>query len=316
MTNNLFKHKIKVPIFSSEIKEIDEGGLFESNDYNSLINYVKNKINSFVETRNVVTQSRTNKVKEMQISNIEYFDSDFEGIPILLLKITAYNTNLLDGFVETEEKRELKSTDKVGSDTNYMLVYPSIFGVTSSKFTYQFKFFVYDDPTKESHEIISICKLVSNKILEIKVRNLKLDNILKELKQDELLENVEIQLSSQTEETEDPEIKLKQYLVKSKVSKITKNNYKNIPTERFENLLNHSEGNFIKRTLKVIRNKREYKITQEKHKDDFDRLNNTVEEIFNSQYELNQEDLEKMFDEEFIFKNLKFALTDFYKQNE
>lgn len=315
MSENLLKHKIKVPIFSSEIKEINERGLFESPDYNSLINYIKGKIDSFVERKSVITQSRSNKVKEMQISNIEYFDSTFENIPILLLKITAYNTNLLDGFVETEEKRELKTTDKIGSDTNYVLVFPRIYGSISNKFTYQYKFFVYDDPTKDSYEIISICKLVSRKILEIPVRNLKLENILKELREDEVLENVEIQLYSQTEETDDPEIKLKQYLVKSKVSKTTKNNYKDIPTETFENLINQSEGNFIKRTLKILKNKREYKITQEKHKGDLEKLNNTIEEIFNSQYDLNQDDLKNLFNEDFILKNLRFALTDFYKQN-
>lgn len=316
MSENLFKHKIKVPIFSSEIKEIDDGGLFESNNYNSLIKFIKDKIEVFTLGRSIVKQSHTNKVKEMQISHIQYFDSTFEEIPILLLKITAYNTNLLDGFIETEEKRKLKSTDKVGSETNYMLIFPSIQGVNTSKFTYQFKFFIYDDPTKESHEIISICKLVSNKILNIKVRNLKLDNILKELKEDDVIENVEIQLSSQTEENDDPEIKLKQYLVKSKVSKITKNNYKNIPVDKFENLLTQSSGNFIRRTLKVIKNRREFKITQEKHKSDLQKLNNTIEEIFNSQYELNQGELEQLFNIDFILKNLKLAVTDFYKQNQ
>ncbi len=316
MTENLLKHKIKVPIFSSEIKELNESGLFESPDYNSLITYIKSKVDSFKEKKTVITQSRSNKVKEMQISNIEYIDSTFENIPILLLKITAYNTNLLDGFVETEEKRELKSTDKIGSDRNYVLVFPSIYGSNSNKFTYQFKFFVYDDPTKDSYEIISICKLVSRKILDISIRNLKLATILKELKDDAVLENVEIQLSSQTEETDDPEIKLKQYLVKSKVFKTTKNSYKDIPTEEFENLINRSDGNFIKRTFKVFKNKREYKITQEKHKNDLEKLNSTIEEIFNSQYDLNQNDMENLFNEDFILKNLHFALTDFYKQNQ
>jgi hypothetical protein len=316
MSNNITKHKIKVPIFSSEIKDINESGLFETHNYDSLIAYVKKQISLFIDQKTVITDSRSNKVKEMQISNIQYTDSTFENIPILLLKITAYNTNLLDGFVETEKKMELKSTDKVGSDTNFMLIYPSIFGPSSNKFTYQFKFFVYDDPTKESYEIISICKLVSKKILNIPVKNLKLENILKELKVNNVLENVEIQLSSQTEEVEDLELKLTDYLVKSKVSKIIKNNYTNVPTEKFEKLLHQSEGNFIKRTLKVLKNKREYRITQEKHKRDLNKLSNTIEEIFNTEYDLNQNDLNNLFDENFILKNLRAALTDFCKQNQ
>lgn len=315
MSDSNFTHKIKVPIFSSEIKERTEGGLFEFNSFNSLVDYVKGKIDKFNESKRVITQSRNSKVKELQISKIEYAESEFEKVPTLLLKITAYNTNLLDGFVEIEEKKELKNTDKVGSDTNFMLIYPCIFGPSTDKFTYQFKFFVYDDPTKDSHEIISICKLVSNKILEIKVRNLKLDSILKELREDKILENVEIHLSSQYEESDDPDIKMKNYLIKSKVSKITKNNYKNIPSEKFENLLNQTTSSFMRRTFKLHKNKREIKITQE-YKNDLNKLSNTIEEIFNSQYELNQEDLKNLFEKEFVLKNLEIALRDFYKQNQ
>ncbi len=314
MSDSHFKHKIKVPIFSSEIKDKIEGELFKFDNYKSLINYVKSKIDKFNESEIVLTQSRSNKVKEMQISKIEYFESAFEKVPTLLVKITAYNTNLLDGFVEIDEKKELKSTDKVGSDTNYMLIYPSIFGTTTEKFTYQFKFFVYDDPTKESHEIISICKLVTNRILEVKVRNLKLENILKELHEDKILKDIEIHLSSQSEETEDPEIKLKNYLVKSKVSKIIKNSYKDIPTSKFENLIKDSTNSFLRRTFKLFKNKREIRITQE-YKSELNRLSNTIEEIFNSQYELNQDDLKNLFETPFILKNLELALRDFYKQN-
>jgi hypothetical protein len=316
MSENLLKHKIKVPIFSSEIKELEVGAFFDSPDYNSLISFLKKKLDSFSDVGGTITQSRNNKVKEMQISKIEYFDFFFEQVPTLLLKISAYNTNLIDGFVEIEEKKEFKKSDKIGSDTNYVLVYPTIFGSTSSKFTYQFKFFVYDDPTKESYEIISICKLVAKKILDIKIRNLKLDKILQEIKKEKVIESIDIQLSSQTEETDDPDIDLKQYLIKSKVSKTTKNSYKDIPAESFEDLVLNKSSNFYRRVIKIFKNKRELKITQEKHKGDIDKLSNIIEEIFNSQYELNQNDLEQIFNNDFIIKNLNYALTDFYTQSE
>lgn len=314
MSDNLLKHKIKIPVFSSEVKNFDLGVIFDSPDYNSLIKLLKAKIEEFDRAGIAVTNLRSNKVKEMKISNIEYFDYSFEGIPTLLLKITAYNTNLIDGFVEIDLKRDLQKKDKVGSDTNYVLIIPSIFGLNSSKNTYQYKFFVYDDPTKESSEIISICKLVAKKILEVKIRNIKLETILQEIKKNNVIENIEIQLSSQTEENDDPEIQLKQYLVKSNVAKTTKNKYKNLPTESFEKLIHDRSHNSYKRIFKIIKNKTEIKITQEKFKGDIDKLNSTIEEIFNSQYELSQNDLENIFDKDFIIKNLNCALTDFYNQ--
>ncbi|WP_353102688.1 hypothetical protein [Myroides odoratus] len=310
MNEKKIKEKIKIPIFSSEIKDMNNG-LFEPLDYNALITHIKSKIKTFVDNKKTVNQAGNNKVKKLEISNIEYTESAFQGVPILLLKITAYNTNLLDGFVETEEKREFKLTDKVGSEKNYMLIYPNIFGNSSSNFTYQYKFFVYDDPTKVSQEIISICKLVTRKILDIPVRNIKLENILKELKLKRVLDDVEIHLSSQTDGIDETELNLHKYLISSKVSKTVKNNYKDIPIDEFENLIKTPQGSFIKRVFKIKENKKEYKITEE-----LNILSKTIEEIFNSQYELTQADLEKLFDEEFILKNLEYALTDFYKQNE
>ncbi|MEA1850206.1 hypothetical protein U9K52_14935 [Chryseobacterium sp. MHB01] len=155
MEENIKKHKIRIPIFSSEIIE-RETGLYDDLSYFSMINNLKKKIDSFNESKPTIRQPKINKVKETQISAIEYFEENYEEIPTLLIKTTAYNTNLIDGFVELYEKINLQKNHKVGSDTNYLLALPQIYGRDSSKFVFQWKFFVYDDPTKDSSEIISI----------------------------------------------------------------------------------------------------------------------------------------------------------------
>jgi hypothetical protein len=320
MSEYLSKQTIKIPVFSSEIKEINTGELFNTPiDFNSLIKKIKTNIDEFNDQNTTISRKRGSKVKKMEISEIKYIDSTFDKIPTLLLKITAYNTNLLDGFVEIGEKKNLKKNDKVGSNTNYVLIFPSINGNNSAKRTYQYKFFIYDDPTKESHEIISICKTVASKILGVTIKNLKLDNIIEEIRENKIIENFEIHLSSQTEDYENDEIELKSYLVKSKVLKNTKNVYSNVPNEQIVNTL-HRFGkklnfNFTRIIFKIFKCKIEYRITQEKHKADLNRINNTIEEIFNSQYELNTSDLDKLFNEEFILSNLNLALKDFYMQN-
>lgn len=310
--NENYNHKIKVPIFSSEIIETEPGNLFEKPNFESMINYLKNKVEKFNEDKPVIKQNKTSKVKETLISAIDCIDSNFEGVPTLLLKITAFNTNLVDGFVEIEEKVNIERKHKFGSETNYLLAYPQIFGNDPSKFKYQWKFFVYDDPTKESNEIISISKLVCKKILNINIRNLKLESILKEIREHKLLENIEIQLSSHSSEIDNPEVKLKDYIITSKVSKVVKNSYQNVPTEKFIELINEREK-YFKRILKIFKNNKELRITQEQ-KNNFSKLSQTIEEIFNSEIEFSNDDLEKLFEKEFIEINLYSVVKEFIKQ--
>lgn len=304
-------HKIKVPIFSSEMIEDAAGDLFDKPDYKSMIDYIKSRIDKFQDEKPIIKHLKTNKVKETRISNIEYFDSQFEGVPTLLLKVTAFNTNLIDGYVEMDEKINFEKNHKIGSENNFILIYPSITDKISDKFKYQWKFFIYDDPTKDSTEIISISKLVCKKILEIRIRNIKLESILKEIRERKILENIEIQLSSHYSEIDDPDIKLKNYIVSSKISKITKNNYRNVPSDTFESLI-VTNGSFKRRIFKIFDNNRELRITQE-HKDGRTKLSETIEEIFNSSIDFDESDLEKLFDLHFIERNIHSVLIEFIK---
>jgi len=312
MSENNSNHKIKVPIFSSEIIE-NQKGMFDEPNYHSMIKFLKDKIDKFNQNKPIIRKSKYNKVKETQIDSIAYFDFDFESIPTLLIRITAFNTNLIDGFVEIDTKINLKKSHKLGSETNFVLIYPSIFGDNSNTFKYQWKFFIYDDPTKETYEIISVAKLVCNKILDIKIRNLKLESILKEIREHKILENIEVQLSSYYENSEENDILLKNYVINSKISKSRKSKYENIPSDKFENLLAEKD-NFNRRVIKLIKNNRELRITEER-KNDLNKFSQTIEEIFNTQIKFDDLDINRMFDNEFVVKNLNSVLTEFIKDS-
>lgn len=312
MSVNNSNHKIKVPIFSSEMIE-NQKGMFEEADYSSMIRFIKDKIDKFNQNKPIIKKSKFNKVKETQIANIEYFDFDFESIPTLLIKITAFNTNLIDGFVEIDTKIKFQKNHKLGSETNFVLIYPSIYGDDSSTFKYQWKFFIYDDPTKETNEILSIAKLVCNKILDIKIRNLKLESILKEINEYKILENIEVQLSSFYEDSEENDIILRNYVINSKISKSRKTKYENIPSEKFETLL-ADKDNFNRRIIKLIKNNRELRITEER-KQDLNKFSQTIEEIFNTQITFDESDITKMFDNDFVIKNLNSVLKEFIKES-
>lgn len=312
MSENNSSHKIKVPIFSSEIIE-NQKGMFEEANYFSMIKFIKVKIDKFNLNKPIIKKSKFNKVKETQIASIDYFDFDFESIPTLLIKITAFNTNLIDGFVEIDTKINFQKNHKLGSETNFVLIYPGIYGDDSNTFKYQWKFFVYDDPTKETSEIISIAKLVCSKILDIKIRNLKLESILKEIRQHKILENMEVQLSSFYEDTEENDILLRNYVINSKISKTRKTKYEKIPSEKFEDLL-AEKNDFNRRIIKLIKNNRELRITEER-KNDLNKFSQTIEEIFNTQIIFDDSNTIRMFDNDFVVKNLNSVITEFIKES-
>lgn len=82
MSKSNSNHKIKVPIFSSEIIE-NQKGMFEEANYFSMIKLIKVKIDKFNLNKPIIKKSKFNKVKETQIAGIDYFDFDFESIPTL-----------------------------------------------------------------------------------------------------------------------------------------------------------------------------------------------------------------------------------------
>lgn len=312
MNEKKLNHKIKVPIFSSEMIE-NHIGMFDEPTYQTMIQYVTKKIDDFNNHKPIIKKAKTSKVKETQISHVEYFNFDFEEVPTLLLKITAFNTNLIDGFVEIETKINFQKNHKVGSETNFVLIYPCIFGTSSETFKYQWKFFIYDDPTKETNEIISIAKLVCSKILDVKIRNLKLDSILNEIREQKILDNIEIQLSSHYEDNNENDVSLKDYVISSKISKSRKTKYEKIPSDKFESLLAEKD-NFNRRLIKFIQNNRELRITEER-KNDLNKFSQTIEEIFNTQITIDNSEIDKMFDNDFIVKNLNTVLKEFIKES-
>lgn len=312
MDDNIKKHKIKIPIFTSEVFE-RESGLFDDElNLRSMIVHLKNKIDSFNTNKPLIKQPKRNKLTETQISDINYFDEDFEETPTLLLKITAFNTNLIDGYFSTpEQKIILQKEHEFGSVNNYILVVPSIKGLESAKFEYQWKFLIYEDPTKDSNELISICKMLCKNILEIKIKNIKLESVIKDLKKNKILENFEMQISTHYDNDE-TEVSLKNYLISSTINTTVYQKYKDVPTEIFEDIL-LDKKDFSKRIFKFFTNNREFRITEEQ-KDNMKTLSTTIEEIFNFQIELKEGDLATIFDREFLITQFSKLLKEFAKQ--
>ena len=316
MTKKEKSYKIKVPVYSSELLE-NVKGLFGGHSYQDMINYLDKKLDNYIETKPKLSRKKRNKVKEIEIQNIEKIKGFIGGIPIRLFKISAYNTNLIDGFVETKEKITLTKNDKLGSDTNFMLLYPRIIGLNENEYQYQWKILLYEDPTKENRELVSICKTVLEKVFEIKICNIKLDRVLKLLKEKKVISELTMQFNSQSNDENEVETKLREYLVSANLKKIRYENFENVPFKEVEKIISDKdyETEYQKRTIKFSFNKKEIKLTNE-FQEAKDTIKETVEEIFNSEVIINESEIESLFHTEFILEKLSPIIQEYLSENE
>jgi len=255
---------IKVPVISSELI-LKGNDLFGGISFSDMLNYAKVKISNYKLLESKISKNSRNKVQTKEIANVDYIDCLIGTRPCMLLQISAYNTNLYDGYVETDQKINLKQNHKLGSDNYYALLVPNIIGLDSNNYKHQWIILIYEDPHKDNQEIVGTTKLVLNKILEISTFNIKLPEVLEELKRINTLPELSLNFSCIYNDENEVDVRFRNYLVGSKVRKLREDKFKNVPFKTTEELINDKsfQESYQKRLLKISFGKKEFRITQE-----------------------------------------------------
>lgn len=315
MTKKLQKKEyiIKVPVFTSDrIERTDE--IFNGITYADFINITKVKIENYNKNANSVSSDRRNKTIKREIGNIQVFENSFNDIPYLLLKISAFNTNLEGCLVTPNETHQLENNDKVGSENNFIMLYPKIIGTETQSIFWII--LVYDDPKKDSFDILSTAKLVLTKILKQPIKCVKLPTVLKEIKEEKILPQIKMQLNaiSFDESTVNP--KFEKYRTSSKLSRKEEYDFSNMPFEEIEELIRSPFHDFKQRIIKLIVSKKEYKITQEHKNDAQHGINDLVEQMFNMSTIIYEDELNNLYDNDFVILKLKTVLEQYLKNGD
>src|ERR1035437_5641538 len=114
--------KIKVPVYSTE----KQAGPFK---YNDVIGRLTKELELYNVSDSIarVAFRKSNKTQQKVIKKVDHFKCDIgdapNSIPALLLKVTTFNTNLLDGYTEEPDGviRVFGKTTQLGYEHNYML---------------------------------------------------------------------------------------------------------------------------------------------------------------------------------------------------
>lgn len=197
-----------------------------------------------------------------------------------------------------------------------MLLYPRIIGLNKQEYQFQWKILLYEDPTKDNYELVSICKTVLEKVFDIKVCNIKLDRVLKLLKEKKVVSELSMQFNSLSNDENEVETDLRRYLVATQLKKIKYENFKDVPFNEIEKIISDKnyENEYQKRILKFIFNKKEFKLTNE-YIEAKEKIKDTVEEIFNSEVIINESETEHLFEKDFILEKMTPVIQEYLSEN-
>lgn len=302
-------YKIKVPVYTTSMLN-QSVGLFEDVTYDDMIKFAKERISKFVFPLSSPTR---NKTLMTVIKSVTVEDVLLGSEKALLLQISAYDTNFYDGYFEGEKKIVITKDNKIGKDSNFVLLLPRKKGLTPEAYTCYFLMFVYEDPTKLNGEVSKLAKLVAKEIMQVPVENIKLPIIMQELKDCKTIPELQIKYTCIFEADNDVDVKFVQYLQDSKLEKKKVRNFKNLPFDVMSDLLKDKKDNEDYQTKKtsIIVGKTEYRIKTliDEAKDE---LQETAEKIFNFAIGITQTELDtKIHDKKFIQDKLQAVLNNY-----
>lgn len=302
---------IKVPVYMTTPVSLEEDEMF-GGTFEEMIQNLKDLLDGFSE----VSKSLRNKTKRTVIDKIVYKDCDYKGVPALLLRINAYSTNMNDGYYESEDQREeLGSMGRVGSNTNFVLMYPHINGIHPDSRSCYFFMLVYEDPTKDSGSVSHLAKTVAKDILHQPVHHIKPESVMEKIKELGILPELQITYVGVSFD-DDGDSQFKTYRSSVKIKETKEETFLNVPSDIVDELANKQvdTGRYQNRYVKLIAGKKLFKLSKRIgsiSNEDKERISDTAEMIFNMSTTVSQAELDSnnVHDEDFVVEKL-FGVLD------
>lgn len=291
--------RIRIPVYVSEMVESPSTDAFQS--YDEMIARIENLIDNFNQKSedDKFVLGRKYKCKVRTIRAIDTFKFKYGDVPVLLLRISEYKTGITDMFVETVEKKQVGSTDKVGSDYNCALLYP-IINRRGLDYSNNWLIFVYNDPGKEDSEVITTVKAVLKVALNLKIQHVKSHKANEEIQRTGIIPQMAVQYVTITNKDND-RVELAGYRVSSKSVTTEYLEFEHIPAADVETFVNSpKDTNYFRRKIKVsLKNHKELKYDHIMD-ENYQTVKDAIEESFNFEKEISNEKIKEMYEPAFI----------------
>lgn len=315
MAEKIRDYIIKVPVYTTKCIECTEDELFGFT-YHSMVETIKDNINNCFKP--IHSSSRV-KAKTSVISTVQCFDKNIEDRPCLLIRIATFNTNINDGYFEDDKKYAIGKNSRLGTDNNYVLLYPVINSAEYNSKECFFLVLVYDDPYKDSGSVSKLVRSLLNRTLNLPIQNIKSELVLKELERIGNIPELQIKYSGISFDEDDLDLKFLNYLQKTRLQQSKENIFANVPFEVMEELISQKidTTQYQKQKFSFFNGKVEYRITKEMINEAHSELNDAAEKIFNYTVSVSQEELDnKLYDLDFILEKLSGVLANYLSNGE
>lgn len=314
-------YEIKIPVYVSERVPLEKQSLF-SNTQETLLQHVQDILANYNSTPNsIVYTEKRNKTNRIGIKSVSPTEVSFGTDKGLILRVTAYKTNLLDGYYQDKtdtQKINFQQLDKLCSDNYFYLLYPLVRRIyASNEDEVYWQLFVYEDPSKADDEMVQIGRAIMKKILNTPIKNIKSDKLIEDLKKHKIA-NVEIILSSLEDNAEGVPAYVKQYPYTCKLKREKKITLSGMTIddvlEIYNDRTDFDKEKYSKRQLKFLTEDRHsYSVVQEFK----EKIAETIEDSFNYKETVSEEDIKnkKIFEITEIKKHMEGVFFNYLANN-
>lgn len=304
-TTKQSEHIIKVPIYSIPINEEEMGVLFPSN-YEDIIDVIELRLKEFVP----ITLNNGKKERKTLIESVSHNSHKIGNIPCVLVRCEVADTNLGDTSIDDNGIITLSPYAKVKQINYRFLLYPKIDGLINKRVC-KILLLVYDDPYHDSYNACRIATTIVKKILKFRPINQKLDSVIQEISSSLVVPELQITLASNNPTDSGYASSIAQYKVNASSFKKEVINYQSVPKQQAIDLLeDESCGDFDSKEITFTYGKKQLKVRRE-IVEDLNSIKLTIESIFNASIILQDEEMSRLYEEDFIIEKLKPVLSNF-----
>lgn len=300
------EHIIQVPLYTIPLTEEDATESMFPTTYEQIIDLIKDRLTAFKPHE----LNNNKKERKTLIEAISYSEKSISNIPCILVRCSASDSNLGDTTIEDESVFSLSPKAKVKASNYYFLLYPKIDG-PQKKRVCSILMLVYDDPYHDSYNCCRIATTVTRKILKLKPINQKLDSVIHELESTQVIPQLRITLSSYDATDSDYAPKINLYRVKTSNFKKRTIDFESVPKEGVLDVIQDNDcGDYSVKEISITMGKKQIRVRRDISNGIAD-MKLTIDSIFNSSTTINDEEMKRLYDEDFIIEKIQPILSNY-----
>lgn len=305
-------NKIKIPAYISE-PITNQAEVVDT--YAAMIEDMVRKIDAYNnrdENHKVGSKLRGKSITK-QIYHID-FDRYQDGeIPVILLRISEKKKGFTDLTIEAAARQTssvVTQDDALATQYNCAVLYPNIDN-RGDDISNNWITFVYVEPGKTDRDIISTVKTTLQRILGLKIKNVKSNAANELIHREGLISKLKVQyVTIYNNDNENLDIRGEQ--IRATIKETKNFEYQDIPSEDVERFVNRqNECQYTERKISVsLSDNQELKYIHKLNEDQV--ITDAIEQIYNYETDILISDFPRMYNSDFILEKVRGAARQFF----